>query len=349
MQPVTGPFSEESNVIGRYQSRSVWRQAAPYNLRLPYKARSTWSNNPYNTPAAFSIEPTQNESNLVLNKCYDRFHSKVRNTSSNAAGWLMTIAEHQKAREMFNKRCTNLLEYITKLERNFRKSRVRGTIKDWASVFLEARFGWLPIINDVYSTLEILSSNPKTGLVKASATAPYTFVVQSDSDWSVRANFSGKIRYSMIADVQVSNPNLYLLNQLGLINPAVVAWDRVPWGFLLDWWFNLSQVASSITDTYGLAIKNSVTTEKYDNSGTYGYYRTGDELVDNYTYETQSISRELGIRGPVLALKPFTGLSVVRGVTAIALTLQLLPKDPPLQRIRRNPRRRFTWQPGTFL
>lgn len=339
---VTGT-SETIQRVGLYRYRRIYRQPPPYVTRLPYYAVTTESNNPYSPPVGKAFGPTDRERQLCLNKCYERFHSKVRNLSggNSQAGWLVSLIQYQQARTMFNTRCTNLLEYITKLERNFRRDRVRRTVKDWASFFLEMRFGWLPILSDIYSSLEILSGSPRSGTVRASASSPFSITMPPGSDWSTVIMVKGRLVTSMLADVEVSNPNLYLLNQLGLLNPAVALVDNIPWSFLVDWWVNLSQVASSFTDSYGLTISNGVTTEKYESDGYYGYYRAFNPpiYVDYHRYTTQEINRVQGIRGPALAMKPFTGLSMVRGLTALALTLQLLPSDPPKEtRPRRKPR-----------
>lgn len=341
MQPITGPLGTEIAFASYYKYRELYKQVKPYNLRLPYYARETSGGDGISSPASFGFEPKQNERDLCNNLCYDRFFSKVRNISSNQAGWGMTLGQHQKARAMFNKRGSDLLEYITLLEKNFRRNRIRRTTKQWASFFLECRFGWLPIINDIYSSMEILSSKPKTGLVKSSAKRPYKESNIKTTDWSVRSQWTGMIRTSMIADVEISNPNLYLLNELGLINPLVVMHDRIPWLFLVDWWVNFAQVAGSFTDTYGLSISNAVTAQKVENTGTWGYYRktSPPTIVDNYGYATKEIDRVAGIKGPSIAIKPFTGLSTVRGATAIALTLQFLSPDTAEPGVKRNKRR----------
>lgn len=321
MLPITGPTSEVIDQLGFYQDRFIYRQKKPYNIRLPYYARvTTVSPNKY-SGAAYTAEPSRTDTILVRNKCYSRFLDKVRGES---AGWGINLAQHQQARAMFNQRALNLLEYITKLERNFRRRRWKKTSREWSSFFLEMRFGWIPIISDIYQTMEILSSDVPSSTVRASARSPYKIVAGSASDWSFNIRVNGVLRYSMIADVSVSNPNLLLLNQLGLINPAAILWDAVPWSFVIDWWANFGQVAQSFTDFYGLSIGNAVTTKKVENSGLWYYHMTSGQPVDLRQTTTEMIDRVQGIEGPALVIKPFQGLSMVRGATAIALVVQKL-------------------------
>jgi len=53
--------------------------------------------------------------------------------------------------------------------------------------------------------------------------------------------------------------------------------------------------------------------------------------------------RELGTPSPRFAIKPFEGLSMVRGATAIALTLQLLTPEVTPGSLKRG--RFYKWEP----
>jgi hypothetical protein len=66
--------------------------------------------------------------------------------------------------------------------------------------------------------------------------------------------------------VNVSNPNAYLLNQLGLINPAEVIWDLIPWSFLFGAVSNMNALLSSFTAEVGLTVTNRSTTFTGENT-----------------------------------------------------------------------------------
>lgn len=332
-KPITGPFSTTRDIPGLYFNQRKYRQRSPYDLRLPYYVRSTKSNNPHGSVAAYAVEPTQNELRLVKNKAYDRFFSKIR-AGADQAGWGMTLMEHQKLRQRFNRDAINVANWFEMLardwERRYKRRFNRREAKSLASLILEMRFQWIPLVKDMYTTMELLGKPCNSGRISATATGTYKFRAFSTGDWSVRADFLGNIRCRMIADVEISNPNLYTMNQLGIVNPAVLAHDRIPWFHIVDWWVNFGQMAASLTDTYGLSLSNATTSVKIENAGNWGYYRPmyNPPLVDYYRYETQQLNRQLGIDGPKIAIKPFQGLSLIRGVTAIAHVVQLLPAKP---------------------
>jgi hypothetical protein len=142
----------------------------------------------------------------------------------------------------------------------------------------------------------------------------------------------------MGAEFTVNNPNTLLMNQMGFINPASIAWEAVPFSFVVDWFANVGQVLNSATDFVGLSMKNPFTT-KFQHivqdvvaAGTYPVYYNYPhvhsvlEWITLYIakYESVYVTRTTSITGPVLALKPFKGFSPIRGLTAASLLVQTL-------------------------
>lgn len=71
---------------------------------------------------------------------------------------------------------------------------------------------------------------------------------------------TAQLRVTRSAGVRVVNPNGWLLERAGLINPVAVAWDLVPWSFVVNMFSNVGGLVNSITDFYGLEFVNSSTT-----------------------------------------------------------------------------------------
>jgi hypothetical protein len=75
--------------------------------------------------------------------------------------------------------------------------------------------------------------------------------------------FTGRGRVTYSAGVDIANPNLWLANRMGVINPAVVAWDLVPWSFVVNMFVNVNAVLGSFTDLVGLNLTNVSVTKSY--------------------------------------------------------------------------------------
>lgn len=87
---------------------------------------------------------------------------------------------------------------------------------DRASNFwLETVFGWVPLIQSIFDSLEVLGGDYRT----------------------VRRNRSmdsaNGLRVGIVAEFKTSGGNRF--SKLGITNPAEIAWDLVPFSFVLDW------------------------------------------------------------------------------------------------------------------
>jgi len=147
--------------------------------------------------------------------------------------------------------------------RNRRDSRFRGDnqyLETPANLVLEGEFGWLPLFTDAKAAFGVMTSEQPNGWVTGRSTGTIFQTDITEGNPRRIVEFSGKIRVSIAANVWVDNPNLWLANKLGLLNLPGVAWDLVPWSFVVNMFTNLGQIANSFTAHYGLSVNNTSTT-----------------------------------------------------------------------------------------
>lgn len=171
-----------------------------------------------------------------------------------------------------------LVELVTKLVKVIRAVR-RGrwseagkilgyrTWKDTKGLsdsWLQYQYGLKPLISDIYGAQEQLKAGfrEKEQTFKVSrqlrqALVPQDFVVPAtDPDiWTNDAKFiaNGKA-FEIIKFVyfmKVSDASLHALAQLGLVNPAVIAWELVPFSFVIDWLLPIGNFLDGATATLG--------------------------------------------------------------------------------------------------
>jgi len=136
----------------------------------------------------------------------------------------------------------------------------RGRYGSLADLWLELQYGWKPLLNSIHDNASLLG---KGGLlagssVKSSAqrqtSYEYTDVRGRDTisvkcHGGVRTAYSAWVRY----------PGIVRADTLGLINPAEVAWELVPFSFVVDWFIPVGNVLQSLTATAGLEMASGYT------------------------------------------------------------------------------------------
>jgi len=350
---------------GLYQKykRTTWsRQKAPYVQPLGYDmdflACENWNDTrpPSEGPFYVSAQTAAPDTNayhasVARNKCYSSIVSAIAPIAQNAnnlgeaKGNLQNIANHastlfQAYKDLKKGNLPGALRHLgitappATRKRNWRKKQV-------ADKWLELHFGWVPLVQDIGTSIDALcgsASAIQKSRVRGRGTAQFSLGVQNE-----RSEDNEAIRYHTDyvhgiygcragAVVSVANPNQFLANQMGFVNPLSVAWEAVPFSFVVDWFSNAGQVISSMTDFVGLNIEFAWTTEYANVTRDYSHSITAKHDYDSnkwwlnnnthYTGKHVHVNRVPGITGPSFNVPPFQGFSVTRAATALSLLAQ---------------------------
>lgn len=204
----------------------------------------------------------------------DELYSKALSSFKNKAhkgdaALGVTFGSWRQSAEMLTKRLGNVNQLMSRVRtpgdalrlvgdmhanpRGERPSVAHGIAND----HLEYIFGWAPMFSDIESAIGVLGKGIAPHYIAGQGKGYYeqqdTF---RNSGLVEQRDDSFKRTCRLSAQISVSNPNLWMLNQLGLINPATVAWDLVPWSFVVNMFVNVNQVVSSFTDWVGLEVKD---------------------------------------------------------------------------------------------
>lgn len=229
--------------------------------------------NPTN-PTSRSVHnqlPFRGGHQVARNKAYDKFLGEVNGDSSAIA---VTAAERKESYGMIANRAMGLYRSFRALRKgNFRqalkelsvspkrkhKNKIRNGAHEVSGLWLEYWFGWKPAISDIYTACQQLSEPlpDDAKAYKGGGAAQDTIDIGSQRAFSeIWVNTGGKVR--------LVNPDAYLAAQMGLINPATVVFELIPFSFLGDWVFDISSFLGSLTDFVGLELSEVWTTEKID-------------------------------------------------------------------------------------
>jgi hypothetical protein len=131
------------------------------------------------------------------------------------------------------------------------------------------------------------------------------------------------------AQFNLSNSNLALAEQLGLANPASIAWELVPFSFVVDWFTNYGSVIGGLSSWAGYTISKPYTTRLFKGRV---IWVTGDNYQGSHTYDTYRLtkfrcSRDKVLVGPLPSYPRWfdaIATSKTRAATAVSLLTQLM-------------------------
>lgn len=191
----------------------------------------------------------------------------------------------------------------------------REVAKSLSNKWLFYSYGVAPLMGDLQNAMEVLTRLPPLALIWGTGSSVSTYRIAGPSQ--TRYEVGASVRIS--ARVRVKNPNLWLANQLGLINPVQMVNEGIRLSFVVDWFSNLSQVISQMTDFVGLEVTRPITFSK-SKIQQYSIW-TGYNLP--LGKERQDIERRLEIPDAVLVIE-YERPNWQRGLNAISLLLQIL-------------------------
>lgn len=358
--PVTGPYEWQNRWNGptnKFGYTPEWgriyrtwhRQQKPYNLPLPFNfylqkvvsSSNTWDNS-QEYYSGNGMDP------IIQLDAYDKAYKRFVGKMGEKASLAVSMAEYQQSLNMIAKRAVQLRKFVRALRglrfyeagsvlgiapADIRRMRlnVRYGAKSFGNNWLEFWFGWAPLVNDVATAVEVLQ-RPKPDIVfTATGSARDLRLTASNYQYKSFTNWEAKVKIGGF--VKVTNPNLYLANQLGFVNPVTVALELVPFSWFANWFGTIQEFISGFTDFMGVELINPYVTR-------YNVTTTSDNWtivnvppsenagrVDYFTYKWLNVHcyRTIGQPpGPTLRFRSPWRLSSTRALTASSLLLQTL-------------------------
>lgn len=215
-----------------------------------------------------------------------------------------------------------------------------GIHKAMSAGVLQLRYGWQPLLQDIYGSAQLIAQkqfpeeyaiahSKKSARVSSRtktlgiAGSPYTTVRTSD----LKCTVSYSVRFD------TADNAVHTMSQVGLLNPALIAWELLPWSFVIDWFIPVGNYISSFDATLGMRFIDGCKTTFYKGStlmeagGTSQYFRDSWQTWCGSSLASQrkiSCVRTKLTSFPSSRLPSFKNpLSFVHVENAIALLIQL--------------------------
>lgn len=187
----------------------------------------------------------------------------------------VAIAEAGSAIGMITKRATDLVSILrglrrmdprpllraaglsekSKSARRYKSHVGRDPSGAAADLWLEARYGWMPLLADCHSAVNVVMDTvdrpiDRTSIVRA--------LVKGEEDQNVQNVSMGTFlsdTYRHVSDSRVGvwrfvPKSGYYPARFGVLNPLTVAWEVVPFSFVADWFLPISDYLASFDTSF---------------------------------------------------------------------------------------------------
>jgi hypothetical protein len=221
---------------------------------------------------------------------------------------------------------------------------IRSGVPGASNAWLELQYGWIPLVSDIQNSYNHLTRFPRPpmfhvtkvekGVQRGLATASTNFLggqIHWRNDWE--ESYLVKVRFDCI----LASDELSELSSLGLLNPLSLAYELLPYSFVLDWFIPLGKYLSSLDASAPYTLKGGSISLKSERKSkvTCTGTTSGATLFQKSRAGGQGQARDYKFTREIYTSFPFppppafTNLediknAVSRGVTAIALMVQLL-------------------------
>lgn len=240
---------------------TLWKSQLPANDLHKHKTSPSLDDEgPYYLPLGmFPIPPTVSDAVMasVVNEAIAR-------AKEEAFDVLTFMAEFQKSVALVAGRMNSLFSIARRVagrtvaNRKRKKPRsLHSSIEDFASLWLEARYGWRPILYDIESILEAIKSDQmlrRIGRSSQNVTTNTSSTVTED-----RGNSLRDVTTTQTCSQQVRGWAL-AEGELGggiLASPPLTYWETIPYSFVVDWFYQIGTFISALTPFPGVHLRAS--------------------------------------------------------------------------------------------
>jgi hypothetical protein len=280
----------------------------------------------------------------LYKKAYSRLMQMVKGETSQLGA---SFAERKQAYSAINAHVKQLTTAVIALKRRdfrgflgalgIKKRTIRKTASDAGGLWLEYSYGWKPLVEDIYNAVNVLQKPWPYRVCTGKAQGQLAVKITSANQYGhSETNYLWTLRIRLQTTIALSNWTAWQANELGLTNPASIAWEVVPFSFVVDWFLPIGQYLESLTDFMGLSQKNAFSTY-------YGQVDRTDQLwyyipSNNHWRRDRRVNLDRYV-GPISVPKlisRFTGFYSARGANAIALLCSQLRDLPKVNLSRRE-------------
>jgi hypothetical protein len=179
---------------------------------------------------------------------------------------------------------------IDRAYRALRKGNLKGVAKELNitptkvhKTWLEYKYGWMPLLMDVRGSAEFFAQQAITRKPRFTVSRKIQDSYQEVGDvdhgapFGVPPSVSSTLTHVFKGEVkahiwcELSSPHYSELQQLGLTNPALVAWELVPFSFVFDWFIQVGDYLTALSAFHGVRVLRAYTSQVTNATSIFNY------------------------------------------------------------------------------
>jgi hypothetical protein len=227
-------------------------------LNWPTGRRETWQSGftihdveigrifDYGVPLDHSQDPsTASVYNKALKKLYDQLRDSDLNLTVDLAEIRQTYEMLRRVKRIF----PQLLDYARKARSSARK-KIRkypnSTVEDAknaiGNAWLEYRYGWKPLLSSIYGVMDFQRHSSYKRKLKARASTVNKWSTHVNATFSNVATTywtTSSQRCEIGITYRVKQPELFNATRFASLNPLGIAWELLPYSFVVDWFIDI--------------------------------------------------------------------------------------------------------------
>lgn len=203
------------------------------------------------------------ETSSVRVNLYDLYRTRIEsvNMVRKTIHTLTTAYRHLKKRR--------IKRFCQTLGITYRKP--KGSDRSPPGLWLEYSYGWVPLVNDVYTMLSKPFEAPSAHIrqvIRDSEVYSTNYMPKYDN-WRHKSYGVTTSRATAQGIIYVDLPAMHAASQYGINNPSLVAWEALPFSFVVDWFVPVGTFLESLGATGHIRFKDYSVTSKVEFQGSY--------------------------------------------------------------------------------
>lgn len=214
---------------------------------------------------------------IARDKAILKWYNEVSSQKTNI---LEMYATRQQTVDMI----TGAARSIAKAARDLRRGDLQGAgrhlgigdfkpkSQNFSGRWLELQYGWLPLIGSIHAVIDE-PSLPLTRVVTCRATETVLYEVKEYPQYDLyqKGSFDLKVRVTAQGRITLSDTALANAQAYGITNPLLLAWELLPYSFVVDWFLPIGNYLNALTALSGVVVSdaNVTTTHSFN-----GYWTT---------------------------------------------------------------------------